>query len=66
MRRPPNLRFSDRDEDCSNCRAFKPNSQTCAMFDDYPVAPELLCDDWEAGENAPVKTDGETDEHEST
>ena len=48
MAKPPNLRFSDGEHDCSDCRAFKEQSQTCSMFDDYPVAPDLICDDWEA------------------
>lgn len=57
---PPDLRFSDTDKDCASCTGFKPNSQTCSMFHDWPVSPELVCNDWDPLDPGAVK-DNESD-----
>jgi hypothetical protein len=55
---PRNLRYSDSDRDCAGCTGFKPQSQTCAMYSDWPVTPELVCDSWNALDPEAVRDNG--------
>ena len=60
MRRPPNLRPGNVDQECSTCEWYDAAGLRCAMYA-YPVKPGWLCDSYEADDDA--EPDDDADEN---